>query len=178
MTLSPKMSHLPNFIMYMQMFSYKFKSDTCFYFLLSVISYYFRNTQQTDIEFKILILGSKIPHLWHFSQNANFLWKSKTVTFNHFLMPASGTILEKPHKQIYRKLKNNFGLKNVPFTLIFHIIRISLENSMQSVTLTTFKWIKSISKKIRNVDFWSKVSHWSHLPILGILFLKIKNCHF
>ena len=63
MTLSPKMSHLPSFIMHIQMFSYKFKSVTCFYFLLSVISYYFRNIQQTDIEFKMLILGSKIPHL-------------------------------------------------------------------------------------------------------------------
>ena len=63
MTLSPKMSHLPSFIMHIQMLSYKFKSVTCFYFLLSVISYYFRNIQQTDIEFKMLILGSKIPHL-------------------------------------------------------------------------------------------------------------------
>ena len=37
----------------------------------------------------MLILGTKMAHLSHFGNNSKFSENSKTVTFNHFVMPTT-----------------------------------------------------------------------------------------
>ena len=70
----------------------------------------------------------KKKHSAYFGQN-HFLWKSKTVTLNHLLLPIINYSLRKTlWKHLEKILKSWFGTQKWSIFLILGTIRIFLEN--------------------------------------------------